>query len=234
MNATYFLKNRTTVIRTFYSTGAQGFVDLKAKIEAGQPSFDNPPYSEDPEPPYLSQWIDAETSLDILGMAALSMLSDSLKLYLNTLADRVIGFFFDDPKVAFKNGFVPAYFAALGEILDTDWSDCPVDRGLIEQIVLVRNRGQRGEELSTFTVTLDAKMLEKHPQPFFVTEGEVSALTAEDGSLGSFLMPSIRITATGLERAIDEVNALAEWIDSRLDRVHAWRTQQRSKREAAA
>ena len=234
MDATYFLKNRTALIRSFYATGARGFVDLKAKIEAGEPPFDDPPYSEDPEPPYLSEWMDAETSLDILGMASLSMLSDSLKLYLNTLADRVIGFSFENRKAAFREGFVPAYFAALGEILATDWSDCPVDRGLIEQIVLIRNRGQHGEELSTFTVTLDAKMLEKHPQPFFVTEDEGSALTAEGGSLGSFLMPSIRITATGLERAIDEVNALADWIDSRLDRAHAWRIQQRSKREAEA
>lgn len=234
MDATYFLKNRTALIRTFYATGAQGFVDMKAKIEAGKPPFDDPPYSEDPEPPYISEWMDAETSLDILGMASLSMLSDSLKLYLNTLADRVIGFSFANQKAAFRTGFVPSYFAALGEILDTDWSDCPVDRGLIEQIVLVRNRGQHGEHLSTFAVTLDAKILEKHPQPFFVSEDELSALTAEDGSLGSLLMPTIRITAAGLGRAVDEVDALADWIDVRLDRAHAWRIQQRSKREAKA
>lgn len=234
MDATFFLKNRTALIRTFYSTGAQGFVDLKAKIETGQPPFDHPPYSEDPEPPYLSEWMDAETALDILGMAALSMLSDSLKLYLNTLADRVIGFSFDNPKDAFRKGFVPAYFAALGEILATDWSDCPVDRGLIEQIVLVRNHGQHGEHLTTFSVTLHAKMLEKHPQPYFVSEEELSALTAGDGSLGSFLMPTIRVTAAGLQHAVDEVEALANWIEARLDRAHAWRIRQRSERESDA
>lgn len=232
MDATYFLKNRTALIRTFYSTGAQGFVDLKQKIETGQPPFDDPPYSEDPEPPYLSEWMDAETALDILGMAALSMLSDSLKLYLNTLADRVIGFSFDNPKAAFKQGFVPAYFAALGEILETDWSDCQVDRALIEQIVLVRNRGQHGEDLASFTVTLDAKMLDKHPHPFFVSEDELSALTTEDGSLGSFLMPTIRVSSAGLQRAVDEVDALADWIEARLDRAHAWRMRQRSERDA--
>lgn len=232
MDANYFLKNRTALIRTFYSTGAQGFVDVKQKIETGQPPFDDPPYSEDPEPPYLAEWIDAETALEILGMAALSMLSDSLKLYLNTLADRVIGFSFDNPKAAFKQGFVPAYFSALGEILETDWSDCTVDRGLIEQIVLVRNRGQHGEHLSTFAVTLDAAMLEKHPRPFFVGEEELSTLTTEDGSLGSLLLPTIRVTAAGLQTAIDEVDALADWIEGRLDRAHTWRLRQRSEREA--
>ncbi|MEP6869131.1 MAG: hypothetical protein ABJA20_11505 [Novosphingobium sp.] len=232
MDATYFLKNRTVFLRTFYSTGAQGFVDVKQKIETGQPPFDDPPYSEDPEPAYLAEWMEAATALEALGMAALSMLSDSLKLYLNTLADRVIGFSFDNSRSAFKQGFLSAYFSALGEILETDWSDCPVDRDLIEQVVLVRNRGQHSEHLSTFAVTLDAAMFEKHPRPFFISEDELSTLIAEDGSLSSMLMPTIRVTAVGLQTAIDEVDALADWIEDRLDRAHAWRLRKRSESEA--
>lgn len=232
MDATYFLKNRTAFIRTFYEVGAKGFIDIKLQIENELPPFDDPPYSEDPEPPFLEEWSDAETGLEVLGMAAISMLSDSLKLYLNTLAKQVIGFSFEKPKEAFKSGFVPAYFAALGEILDTDWSDCPVDRGFIEQIVLVRNRGQHSEHLSTFSVTLDKATLEKHPRPFFVNDSELSALTAEDGSLASFLMPTIKVTAEGLAKAIDEVDALADWIEGRLDRAHDWRMRQRSTKES--
>jgi len=232
MDATYFLKSRTAFIRAFYGTGAQSFDSVKRRIEDGHPPFDNPPYSEDPEPAYLEEWMDAEASVEVLGLASISMLSDSLKLYLNTLAERVIGFSFKNPKVAFRYGFLPAYFDALGEILATDWSDCPVDRALIEQIVLVRNRGQHGGDLTSFTVTHDRSMMEKHPRPFFVSDGELSMLTSEDGSLGSLLLPTVRVSAAGLERAIQEVDALADWIDGRMDRAHDWRARQNERAAA--
>lgn len=160
------------------------------------------------------------------------MLSDALKLYFNTLASRVIGFSFQNKNAAFRGGFVPAYFEALGDILDTDWSDCPADRALIEQVVLARNRGQHAEDLSSFLVTHDKATLEKHPRPFFVSDAEWSTLTSEEGSLASFLMPTIKISSAGLERAVDEVDALAEWIESRLDRAHDWRMRQRAKSQS--
>src|SRR5438094_3656462 len=87
MDATYFLKSRTAFIRAFYATGVQSFDAIKLQIEDGHPPFDNPPYSEDPEPPYLEEWMDAEASVEVLGLASISMLSDSLKLYLNTLSE---------------------------------------------------------------------------------------------------------------------------------------------------
>jgi hypothetical protein len=156
-------------------------------------------------------------------MACLSMLSDTLKMYLKTLQERVIRFSFGDRKAAFREGFVPAFLAALGEILDTDWSDCAVDRGLIEQIVLARNRGQHGEDLTSFTVTHDKATLEKHPRPFFVGGDEICALTSEPETLSSLLMPNIEVSAGGLERAIAEVEALGDYVEARLDRVQEWR-----------
>ena len=150
MHFTY-LKSRTQFIQFLYAEGSKGFADVKYQIENGMPPFDDPPYSEDAEPPYLSEWMDAETHGEY-GIACISMLSDSLKLYFRTLQERVIRFSFENRKAAFRNGFVPAYFAALGEI-SNDWSDCPVDRDLIEQVVLARNRGQHSEDITSFDVT---------------------------------------------------------------------------------
>ncbi|ESX82648.1 MULTISPECIES: hypothetical protein [unclassified Mesorhizobium] len=138
MDARYFLKSRTAFVHFFYSESAKAFVDVQHRIENQLPPFDNPPYSEDGEPAFLEEWMDADTVLEVLGLACISMLSDALKLYFNTLANRVIGFSFQNKKAAFRGGFAPAYFEALGEILDTDWSDCPADRALIEQIALPR------------------------------------------------------------------------------------------------
>lgn len=87
---------------------------MKIAIEEARPPFDRPPYSEDGEPPHLEEWLDADAALEMLGMACLSMLSDTLKLYFKTLQERVIGFSFDGPKTAFRDGFVPAYFSAVG------------------------------------------------------------------------------------------------------------------------
>src|SRR3546814_20159931 len=115
------------------------------------------------------------------------MLSDSLKLYFSTLEERIIRFSFENRKAAFRNGFVPAYFAALGEILDTDWSDCPVDRDLIEPVVLARDRGQHGEDIPSFDVRYDAAMIEKHPRTLFIGADELYVGPLEEGSLASLL-----------------------------------------------
>lgn len=115
-----------------------------------------PPYSEDPEPPYLDKWMDADTGIQIVGLSCVSLLSDSLKLYFGTLQHRVIGFRFADEeseKKAFKKGFVAAYTGILDHILDTNWSDCPADLKIIEQVVLARNRGQHGGDLTSFYVS---------------------------------------------------------------------------------
>lgn len=234
MDAFYFLKSRTQFIRFFYAEGAKGFADVKHRIENELPPFDDPPYSEDSEPPYLSEWMDAETAREVLGITCISMLSDSLKLYFVTLEERVIRFSFENRKAAFRDGFVPAYFAALGEILDTDWSDCPVDRALIEQVVLARNRGQHGEDITSFDVRYNQAMLEKHSRPFFIGDDEMSVLTSEEGSLTSLLMPTLKVSADRLAKALDEVDELAEWIEARMERAHDWHLNRRAAQAAAS
>lgn len=234
MDAFYFLKSRTEFIRFFYAEGVKGFEDVMHRIENVLPPFDDPPYSEDSEPPYLSELMDADTAREVLGIACISMLSDSLKLYFRTLEERVIRFSFENRKAAFRHGFVPAYFAALGEILDTDWSDCPVDRDLIEQVVLARNRGQHSEDITSFDVRYDKAMLERHPRPFFIGDDEMSVLTSEEGSLASLLMPTLKVSADGLAKALDEVNTLAEWIEARMERPHDWHQRRRAAQTAAS
>lgn len=133
MDATYFLKNRMDFIRNFYATGTQPFREIQDAITGELPPFDNPPYSEDPEPAFLEQWLDAEASVKVLGISCVALLSESLKLYFQTLEHRVIGFSFPDRKKAFKHGFLAAYLEVLGSILGSDWTDCPADLDVLEQ-----------------------------------------------------------------------------------------------------
>jgi hypothetical protein len=227
MDADYFLKKRTEFIRFFYDTSAKPFAEVRRSIEEELPPYDDPPYSEDPEPAYLDEWMDTATADQILGLACVSLLSDSLKLYFQALQQRVIGFSFVDERKAFKHGFISAYLGVLGGILDTDWADCPADLTVIEQIVLARNRGQHGGDLTTFDVLYDWKMLEKHPLPFFVTADERESWIREEQNRPSFLMPSINVTRDNLFAALGHVEVLAEWIESRMDKAWEWRRRQR-------
>ncbi|HEX8240866.1 MAG TPA: hypothetical protein VF574_14115 [Allosphingosinicella sp.] len=223
MDAAYFLKDRTEFIRFFYDTGCKAYLEVKRLIEEELPPFDNPPYSEDGEPAYLEEWMDAESAIQLLGLACISLLSDSLKLYFHTLQRRIMGFSFSDDRAAFKNGFLAAYQGALAEILQIDWSDCPADLAVVEQIVLARNRSQHGSALTSFHIAHDGRTLEKHPIPFFASEEERATWQNEEGTWSSFLMPSVNVSREKLFAATREVEVLADFIDSHMGKLWEWR-----------
>lgn len=225
MDVNFFLKERTRFIRAFYDHGVAPFRDIQNRIEAKAPPFNDPPYSEDGEPAFLTEWLDAETGADLLSQTCVSLLSDTLKLYFNTLQAE-IGFAFDQGGKAFKRGFVAAYREALGEVFETDWSDCPVRFAVIEQVVLARNLSQHGGHLTSFHMSHDASTLRQHPQPFFASPQEAQAWK-DSGGQNSFLTPSVKITRERLFEAIEEVEQLGDWLDTRLVKVHEWRHRSR-------
>lgn len=226
MDVNFFLKQRTSFIRGFFDDGAGGFAEIQRRIDQAEPPFDTPPFSEDGEPAFLTEWIDAATSAELIGQACVSLLSDTLKLYFNTL-QKEIGFVFDKREAALaKKSFVRAYQAALGEILETDWSDCPVRFDVIEQVVLARNLSQHGADLTSFRITHDTRSLRQHPEPLFASKAECKTWVESGGPEFSFLMPAVHVTREALFAALDEVEALGDWIDGRLDRVAAWKKKQ--------
>jgi len=78
MDVLYFLKERTRLIREYYEHAARPFNEIIRKIEAEEEPY-IPPYSEDPEPAFLSEWIEADELLDVTGRCCISMLSASLR-----------------------------------------------------------------------------------------------------------------------------------------------------------
>ncbi|WP_313552988.1 hypothetical protein [Brevundimonas sp.] len=226
MDVNFFLKERTRFVRSFYDQGVAPFRDIQKRIEDKAPPFDDPPCSEDGEPAFLTEWLDAETSADLLSQTCVSLLSDTLKLYFNTLQAE-IGFAFDQGDKAFRKGFVGAYRDALGDIFETDWSDCPVRFSVIEQAVLARNLSQHGGHLTSFHMSHDAGTLRRHPQPFFASPEESKAWQ-DSGGKSSFLTPSVKITRDRLFEAIQEVEQLGDWLDARLIKVHEWRHRPRN------
>ena len=83
MDVLYFLNKRTSFIRQFYERASAPFDERIRLIEAGEEPF-VPPYSEDGEPPFLEEWIEADESRDTLRHACISMLSVALHLFFQT------------------------------------------------------------------------------------------------------------------------------------------------------
>jgi hypothetical protein len=233
MDVAYFLKKRTTFIRNHYDGCVCTFETVKKQIEDETPPFDNPPYSEDPEPAYLEEWMEADASINIAGLSCVSLLADTLKLYLRSIQQHELHFEFDEKEARkVQRNFVKAYQEAIGEILDTDWSESGVDFAVIEQVVLARNRGQHGSELTMLSVVHDAHTLRKHPRPFFADETEWRDWEKQGGPVDSFLNPAIHISRGKLFAAIAEVEKLAEWIEENRDRAREWRERQRNAETA--
>jgi hypothetical protein len=229
----FFLKRRTELIRFFYTEGVKPFLEIHCKIEQGLSPFDDPPYSEDPEPPFVEEWMNAATGIELVGQSCVSLLSDALKLYFNTLQKHEIGFAISETEksLAKEQGFVALYKKTLGEILDTDWADCPASFDVIEQVVLARNRSQHGSDLISHHVRHDSDTLRKHPRPFFARDEELKAWEEAGGNEESYFVPMLEITQEKLFAATYEIDKLVDWIDGRMDKAWEWRRRAASSNE---
>ncbi|OAO02230.1 hypothetical protein A8B75_12345 [Sphingomonadales bacterium EhC05] len=227
MDASYFLNQRTKFIRYFYDESIKPFLEIKKLIEDEKAPFNSPPYSEDPEPAYLDEWLEADSAVEIVGLSCVSMLSESLKLYFSAMQNDVIRFAFSpNERNLFKElGFVGAYRAAFGDILDTDWKDCTVDFAVIEQVILARNRAQHGSDLTSMRPQHDKHTMEKHPRPIFA---EKSAISGSGITHPWFNGPPVKVSRDALLNAIEEIESLAEYIEGRFDKVAEWRASKQS------
>ena len=113
MDVLYFLKERTKVIRCFYTAAGETYREIFRKIEAGEAPFVPPPIGEDGpdsnEPPFLSEWMDADTGLELVGRSCLSILSASLQLYFRQW-ERELGLSCSAGHAkSFKQGFLHGY-----------------------------------------------------------------------------------------------------------------------------
>ena len=230
MDIKAFSSVRLNFIRYYYLEGRKPYDAIKKAIDSREPPFDvQIPWSviEAGEPPFLSEWLDADMALNVLGYSCVSMLANSLKLTFANI-EREFGFRPNnnaETKKLFKQGFVMGYKTILSKVLDTDWSDCPSDFTIVEQVVLARNTTQHTDDYSGFDAYHNEKTLQKYPRPFFVGG---TFLETED--VITWFGRRIEVTENDLFLAIDEVDKLITYIMSREDKAHEWR---RAVRETA-
>ena len=225
MDVVFFLKLRTKFLRFLYDESSKPFVGIKKKIETKTAPYNPPPFDpeyDSEEPPFLEEWLEADSALHVLGMSCVSLLSDTLKIYFKTL-EHEYGFELIKSSKKHPRGFVGLYQDALGQILDTNWNDCPVNFDLIEQIVIARNQGQHGKYISSILTEHDPQIFERFSNPLFISDQERALLSNKETEGYDFLYPYMDISRENLFLAIEEVEKLADWIAANENRFREWR-----------
>lgn len=224
MDIAYWLRQRTDMIRLLYDKARVPFEQLKRDIEEGvrpwEPANANP--DTDGEPPFTAEWMQAEQTRELVGMLAVSLLADTLKLYFSEM-ERDIGIALTDPderKALFKKlGTVEAYRHILEQVMGDTFASCPVHFDVIEQVILARNDFAHSDNFVSFQASHRSKTLEKHPNLFFVDPerlpgfGEVLPWNAK-----------IEVSRENLMAAIEEVEKLADWVQRNQEAIWKWRT----------
>src|SRR5258708_24246462 len=150
-----FTGRRTAFLRAFYKDASVPFHAVRAKIEAHEEPYADPPGYEDAEPPFLGEWMEAGDALDVLGQSVASLLSQTLKLYIERWIGELRKRAGDEQlvkagiglpnspsfKSEFKNGWFAVY-RAFCRALDIDWSDSHADLALHWQLILARTSAQ--------------------------------------------------------------------------------------------
>lgn len=219
MDVGYFLNRKVSFIRQFYEMSSAPFVERKRQIEAEEEPY-IPPYSEDPEPAFLEEWMEAEESLQLVGRTCISMLAAVLHLYFKTL-EHQIGIAVDASlkKEFRKNGWFNGYKAYFARHCRIRFEDGPSNLGILEEIVLVRNRHQHPQSIAMDTSHYSESDLAKRPRPFFIDECDASLFSeAEESERAWLTPPPIWVTSEKLSAALSQVEIFAEWLESVKDK----------------
>ena len=223
MDVLYFLKKRIAFIRQLYDRASEPFVERIRLIEAGEEPF-VPPYSEDGEPPFLEEWVEADESLDALGHACISMLSASLRLFLKTWSDILDLKCGEEYRTQFKkggwfNGFRACFESAIG----VNWEEAPINLALLEEIALARNRAQHPNDICTVSVRYSKNDYETLGKRLFFTDdfGHNVIENLGEGQFSWIMAPAVKVNPNRLLEALSAVELFCEWLDSK---IHEART----------
>lgn len=223
MDVGFFLKRRIAFIRQLYSTASVPYVERKRKIEAEEDPF-VPPYSEDGEPAFLEEWIEADESLHVLAYSCVSMLAAALHLYLKTW-ERQFGIPVDGSlkSVFDKKGWLNWYKVYFARHVGIQFADSQVDLEMLEEIVLARNLVQHPKCITSHRPHYAEDDLKKLPRPFFVDDREGGLLAdVDEGEKSWLLPPTLHVTGEKLSAAIAEVERFTDWLEVKVE-AHVYR-----------
>ena len=217
MDVLWFLNQRLDFAAQFYETAAAPFCERLRRIQAEESPY-VPPYSEDGEPAYLAEWIEAHDSLQMLAYSCVSMLTAAIHLYFQAWehesgrrVDRK-----DETLMAVfsKRGYLHGYAAHFNACAGLAFDRSPANLSLLEEVILVRHRIQHPDSIAQSLPNFSDSDLKKLGRPFFLNPREEELmLEAEAAERDWLIPPTVHITAEKLRAAIDEVRKFAAWFE---------------------
>lgn len=206
MDIHVFIGERLKFARFFYSEGVKPFKSIISLIENGHEPY-VPTYDESGEPQYIYEWIQARDGIEAVGLASLSMLSSALQLYMNGWLDRQ-----EAPKgvesVSRKGN--KGWFHALKDGIAShgvDFTQCPIDVDVLEQLVLARNRTQHSEDITSNSVTHLKRDLDKFQSHVFVKAADVPKVNA------GFNWVRVHVDESNFNQVIDAIEVFCTWLE---------------------
>lgn len=214
MDVRFFLGQRLTFVAQLYTNSTKSFLENKRLIEAEEEPY-VPVYSEDGGPPFIAEWIEAEESLQVLGHACLSMLSASFHLYFKGLEHQLHVPAGKKYGAEFKRGWFNGYRAYFRDEFAIKFEDSNCNLCLLEEVVLVRNRVQHPEWITSQRAHYSTDDLEKLKSPFFIEVRDAELFNAQEEGERSWLMrPAIHVNEEKFLSAVSEVARFAEWLEN--------------------
>lgn len=213
MDVRFFLNRRIAFIKQLYVTASDPFRERKQKIEAKEEPFISS-YSEEGEPQFLEEWLEAEESVQAIGLFCISMLSVTLHLYFKTW-EQQIGISVDESmKPDFKKGWFHGYKAYFARHTGIKFENGPSNLAMLEELVLARNRIQHPDSITCQRTHYKNADLQKILHPFFVDEKEIELIAELDEDQNIWLIsPAISVSREKLFTALTEVERFAEWLE---------------------
>ncbi len=153
MDTLAILEGRLRAAERLYDSAAGVFLDRKRKIEAEEVPYTPPPFNpdtDDPEPSFLEEWMEANEFQNIIGQACISIIHSCLKDYLVGVLKRShitvqAARFLSQRRNSVKGeSWFGRYVALFEEAYRINWAESPVSAQAIEEINLVRNDIQHG------------------------------------------------------------------------------------------
>jgi len=227
MDIESLVKEKTGYMEWFYKTSVEPFNKIKKAIDEEKEPYASTLGEETDEPPFLEEWIKAENGAQIVGHACISMLAETLKLYLKLWEKRLKGELgepyyavtnMDDWAATNKESWPAHALKKLGA-LGWDVSSCPADTSILEQVILCRNCIQHPDSyfLGFLGIRYSEKDTDRFSKPLFSNELDLEMFSC-DFKPGKFIRPSVSSAEGKILEAISQVEDFFSWLESEYER----------------
>lgn len=202
------LHEKLRFISWFFGLTTAPFAGMKRKIEAGdRPYATSAAHKLGSDPPFATEWLDADQAIQLQGQLCLNLLQRSLLEYL----DETVNLSSDQPPSKKNNWFenYKRWFLKSG----VDWTASGADLLLIEEMTMARNRIQHGSRRDSHSPVKqqDEDYRKRFPKALFQNDFEARFFR----SFGPKLR-SIELTNDKLTKAMEEITRFTNFIEEHL------------------